>query len=145
MAPAFNFTASDIYGMHLLCGYDTVIRACIESAFVTWIGLLLYEICSLAPNGHVVVWEFLCEATSYTHEPFFQTNYDVGYVMACVIPDFFVSISLVVGSQLRAYLAANYTGYLPMSYCRSRRVVQRNCRAIRQHVEVWSRMGCHAI
>ena len=35
--------------------YDTIVRACIESALVTWVGLLLYEICSLAPNGHVVV------------------------------------------------------------------------------------------
>jgi acid phosphatase len=26
MAPAFNFTPSDIYAMHLLCGYETVIR-----------------------------------------------------------------------------------------------------------------------
>ncbi|KAH9934570.1 uncharacterized protein BXZ73DRAFT_20820, partial [Epithele typhae] len=59
--------------------YETVIRACIESAFVTWVGLLLYEICSLAPNGHVV------------------TNYDVGYVMACVIPVFFgISQCLIV-------------------------------------------------
>ncbi|CAL1702361.1 unnamed protein product [Somion occarium] len=59
--------------------YETVIRACVESALVTWIGLLVYEICSLAPNGHVV------------------TNYDVGYVMACVIPVFFgISQCLIV-------------------------------------------------
>ncbi|KAI0724366.1 hypothetical protein C8T65DRAFT_563789 [Cerioporus squamosus] len=59
--------------------YETVLRACVESAVVTWIGLLLYEICSLAPNGHVV------------------TNYDVGYVMACVLPVFFgISQCLIV-------------------------------------------------
>ncbi|RPD81809.1 hypothetical protein L226DRAFT_518066 [Lentinus tigrinus ALCF2SS1-7] len=59
--------------------YETVLRASVESAFVTWIGLLLYEICSLAPNGHVV------------------TNYDVGYVMACVLPVFFgISQCLIV-------------------------------------------------
>ncbi|KAI0768471.1 hypothetical protein BD413DRAFT_126095 [Trametes elegans] len=59
--------------------YRTILQACIESALVTWIGLLLYEICSLAPNGHVV------------------TNYDVGYVMACVLPVFFgISQCLIV-------------------------------------------------
>ncbi|KAI1797703.1 hypothetical protein LXA43DRAFT_1088782 [Ganoderma leucocontextum] len=59
--------------------YQTVLRACIESAFVTWVGLLLYEICSLAPNGRVV------------------TNLDVGFVMASVIPVFFgISQCLIV-------------------------------------------------
>ncbi|KAM5538212.1 hypothetical protein V8D89_008099 [Ganoderma adspersum] len=59
--------------------YETVLRACIESAFVTWVGLLLYEISSLAPNGRVV------------------TNLDVGFVMASVIPVFFgISQCLIV-------------------------------------------------
>ncbi|KAI0690557.1 hypothetical protein C8T65DRAFT_587817 [Cerioporus squamosus] len=84
--------------------YDTIIRACIESALVTWVGLLLYEICSLAPNGHVV------------------TNYDVGYVMASVIPVFFgISQCLIVvrialtnefGSQKRLQSQSGLSSHL---------------------------------
>ncbi|KZV93245.1 hypothetical protein EXIGLDRAFT_768255 [Exidia glandulosa HHB12029] len=48
-----------------------VVRALIESATVTWIGLLIYEIASLAPTGGIT------------------TNYDVGYVMASILPVFF--------------------------------------------------------
>ncbi|KAI0651665.1 hypothetical protein C8Q79DRAFT_50037 [Trametes meyenii] len=59
--------------------YETVIRACIESALVTWVGLLLYEICSLAPTGHIVA------------------RYDVGYVVSAVLPVFFgISQCLIV-------------------------------------------------
>ena len=35
--------------------YNTAIRAMIESAFVTWLGILILEITSLAPTGHVTV------------------------------------------------------------------------------------------
>jgi len=35
--------------------YNTAIRAMIESAFVTWFGILILEITSLAPTGHVTV------------------------------------------------------------------------------------------
>ena len=35
--------------------YGTVVEAIVESAFVTWIGLLLYEICLFAPTGHITV------------------------------------------------------------------------------------------
>lgn len=35
--------------------YATVLRAFIESALATWIGILLFEIASLAPEGHVTV------------------------------------------------------------------------------------------
>ena len=49
--------------------YETVLRACIESALVTWIGLLLYEICSLAPNGHVVV-RMLIMNPAYSSSPY---------------------------------------------------------------------------
>ncbi|KAI0336005.1 hypothetical protein GY45DRAFT_1430191 [Cubamyces sp. BRFM 1775] len=71
------FSVSQPHGQ--LRTYKTVLRACIESALVTWIGLLLYEICSLAPEGHVV------------------TNYDVGFVMASVLPVFFgISQCLIV-------------------------------------------------
>ena len=55
--------------------YETVLRACIESALVTWIGLLLYEICSLAPNGHVVVRMLICNsASSSSPYPFAFVN-----------------------------------------------------------------------
>jgi len=35
--------------------YANALRAVIESAVVTWIGILLFEIGSLAPLGHVTV------------------------------------------------------------------------------------------
>ena len=35
--------------------YNTAVRAMIESAFVTWLGILILEITSLAPTGHVTV------------------------------------------------------------------------------------------
>ena len=34
---------------------DNGFRAVIESALVTWIGILVYEITSLAPAGHIIV------------------------------------------------------------------------------------------
>ncbi|KAI0342526.1 hypothetical protein BDW22DRAFT_1429352 [Trametopsis cervina] len=55
--------------------YSVIIEALSESAFVTWFGLALFEISSLAPTeGHI-------------------TNaMNFGYVMRCIIPIFFVSI-----------------------------------------------------
>ncbi|KAI9444717.1 hypothetical protein H4582DRAFT_1805927 [Lactarius indigo] len=53
--------------------YDNALRAVIESALVTWIGILIYEITSLAPMGHIT------------------TNLNVGYVMLQIIPVFFAS------------------------------------------------------
>ncbi|KAI9444718.1 hypothetical protein H4582DRAFT_2070483 [Lactarius indigo] len=51
--------------------HNAAIRAMIESAFVTWLGILILEITSLAPTGHVT------------------TALDVGYVMLDIIPIFF--------------------------------------------------------
>jgi hypothetical protein len=41
----------------LVCSrrYGNALRAVIESALVTWIGILIYEITSLAPKGHITV------------------------------------------------------------------------------------------
>ncbi|KAH9044379.1 hypothetical protein EDB85DRAFT_2137904 [Lactarius pseudohatsudake] len=47
------------------------LRAVIESALVTWIGILIYEITSLAPMGYIT------------------TDLNVGYVMLEIIPIFF--------------------------------------------------------
>ncbi|KAI9439090.1 hypothetical protein H4582DRAFT_2128612 [Lactarius indigo] len=58
--------------------YDNALRAVIEAALVTWIGILIYEITSLAPMGHIT------------------TNLNVGYVMLQIIPIFFgISQSLI--------------------------------------------------
>ncbi|TCD61476.1 hypothetical protein EIP91_008393 [Steccherinum ochraceum] len=62
--------------------YATVLRAIIESATVTWIGLLIYEIASLAPEGHVT------------------TNLDVGYVMLDIIPIFFGISQALITARL---------------------------------------------
>jgi len=41
----------------LVCSqtYDNAFRAVIESALVTWVGILIYEITSLAPTGRITV------------------------------------------------------------------------------------------
>jgi hypothetical protein len=51
--------------------YNNALRAVIESALVTWIGILIYEITSLAPKGHIT------------------TDLDAGYVMIQILPIFF--------------------------------------------------------
>lgn len=57
---------------------DNALRAVIESALVTWIGILIYEITSLAPMGYIT------------------TDLNVGYVMLEIIPIFFgISQSLI--------------------------------------------------
>jgi len=53
--------------------YDNALRLVIESALVTWVGILIYEITSFAPTGHIT------------------TDLDVGYVMIQIIPIFFAS------------------------------------------------------
>ncbi|KAN0134269.1 hypothetical protein V8E53_007767 [Lactarius tabidus] len=57
----------------LVCSrrYDNALRAVIEPALVTWIGILIYEITSLAPKGHIT------------------TDLDVGYIMMQILPIFF--------------------------------------------------------
>ena len=94
---------------------------------MTWIGLLLYEICSLAPNGHVVVRNI---STLLSLGPIniciLQTNYDVGYVMASVIPVFFVrttpSHSYILYPCLRP---SSSPGHLPMPHRRPHRAHER--------------------
>lgn len=62
--------------------YNTAIRAMIESAFVTWVGILILEITSLAPTGHV------------------STGLDVGYVMLDIIPIFFGISQTLITARL---------------------------------------------
>ncbi|KAI0771376.1 hypothetical protein BC629DRAFT_1595617 [Irpex lacteus] len=52
--------------------HNTALLAVVESALVTWIGLLMYGIASIAPTGGVT------------------QALNVGFVMACIIPIFFV-------------------------------------------------------
>ncbi|KAH9178624.1 hypothetical protein EDB89DRAFT_961033 [Lactarius sanguifluus] len=76
--------------------YDNALRAVIESALVTWIGILIYEITSLAPMGHIT------------------TDLNVGYVMLEIIPIFFgISQSLITARHglTRETPALESTGY----------------------------------
>ncbi|KAF7793183.1 hypothetical protein EIP86_004292 [Pleurotus ostreatoroseus] len=77
--------------------YAEVLRAIIESSFITWIGLLMYEITSFAPAGRIT------------------TDLNVGYVMGCILPVFFVRIASsdrANGSAecIRAVLASHLQG-----------------------------------
>ncbi|KAH9081562.1 hypothetical protein EDB83DRAFT_2512422 [Lactarius deliciosus] len=71
--------------------YDIALRAVIESALVTWIGILIYEITSLAPMGYIT------------------TDLNVGYVMLEIIPIFFASGFLL--TQLTETPALESTDY----------------------------------
>ncbi|GJE86384.1 hypothetical protein PsYK624_024640 [Phanerochaete sordida] len=51
--------------------YAVFLEAVVESALVTWIGLLLYGVATVAPEGHIT------------------TDKNVGFVMICIIPIFF--------------------------------------------------------
>lgn len=62
--------------------YSTIIKAFVESALVTWIGLLLYEIASLAPTGGITA------------------NFDIGYVMVCITPIFFGISQCLITARL---------------------------------------------
>lgn len=70
--------------------YDDALRAVIESALVTWIGILIYEITSLAPTGHITVRTMSLEFQEILNEGG-QTDLNVGYVMLEIIPIFFAS------------------------------------------------------
>lgn len=72
--------------------YATLIAAIVESGLVTWIGLLLYGITSVAPTGHITVSPSAsCTLLVNLDEFSRQTNMDVGFVMICIVPVFFVS------------------------------------------------------
>jgi len=62
--------------------YMTAIRAVIESAVVTWIGIVLCEIGLLAPTGHVT------------------TDQNMGTVITNIIPDFFGISQCLIAAQL---------------------------------------------
>lgn len=62
--------------------YSTAFEAIIESALITWIGLLLYEITSFAPTGHIT------------------TKLDIGYIMVCITPVFFGISQCLITARL---------------------------------------------
>ena len=70
--------------------YDNTFRAIIESALVTWVGILIYEISSLAPTGHITVRTMRLQLRGILIEGA-QTDLNVGYVMLQIIPIFFAS------------------------------------------------------
>ncbi|KAI0275164.1 hypothetical protein BC834DRAFT_34725 [Gloeopeniophorella convolvens] len=64
--------------MDMVRKHSSTLRAVIDSALVTWVGIIVYEVASLAPTGHVT------------------TDLNVGYVMLNIIPVFFgISQSLI--------------------------------------------------
>lgn len=73
--------------------YAVVIEAIVESALVTWIGFLLYEIAAFAPTGHVAVSPCLSEYR-FMALTVLQNEMNVGYVLVCMTPAYFVSTTL---------------------------------------------------
>jgi hypothetical protein len=71
--------------------YATALRAIVESAVVTWIGILLCEIGMLGPSkGHVTVRPMLFNSRGAA-ERNVQTNENLGDIVLSIIPIFFVS------------------------------------------------------
>ena len=66
----------------------------VESALVTWVGLLLLGIANVAPHGHITV-TILRPPTppSFADIDALQTHMDIGFIMMNIIPVFFVSIT----------------------------------------------------
>ncbi|KAI0763678.1 hypothetical protein BC629DRAFT_971410 [Irpex lacteus] len=62
--------------------YATAVAAIIESALITWVGLLLYGIASLAPTGAIT------------------TAWNIGFVMVCIIPIFFGISQCLITARL---------------------------------------------
>lgn len=62
--------------------YCVIVEAIVESAMVTWVGLLLYEISTFAPTGGVTL------------------NLDIGYVMVCIVPIFFGISQCLITARL---------------------------------------------
>lgn len=83
--------------------YATLIAAIVESGLVTWIGLLLYGITSVAPTGHITV-SFAAFCTLLVNLIDFsrQTNMDAGFVMICIVPVFFVSRKCIPSTEATA-------------------------------------------
>ena len=71
--------------------YYRTLRAIGESYSVTWLGLLMYEIASVAPKGRVTV-RVLRECSLLDTDAREQTDLDVGRVMGTILPTFFVSL-----------------------------------------------------
>ncbi|EKM55547.1 uncharacterized protein PHACADRAFT_256255 [Phanerochaete carnosa HHB-10118-sp] len=81
--------------------YSLVLEAIVESALVTWFGLLFYEIASLAPTGHIT------------------GNFDIGYVTVCITPIYFgisqclitARLALITDSDICARDISGQLGY----------------------------------
>ncbi len=82
--------------------YDNALHAVIESALVTWIGILIYEITSLAPMGHITVRTMRLGLQEVLNEGG-QTDLNVGYVMLQIIPIFFASGFLLTATHANAH------------------------------------------
>ena len=82
--------------------YDNAFRAVIESALVTWVGILVYEITLLAPTGHITVCTMRLELQEILIEGK-QTDHNVGYVMLQIIPIFFASGFLWTATHANAH------------------------------------------
>lgn len=72
--------------------YSTLIASIVESALVTWLGLLVYGIATVAPQGHITVSKYHYLCVIGPRSLCFKTSLDVGFVMTCIIPVFFVSV-----------------------------------------------------
>lgn len=85
--------------------YATVVEAIVESALVTWIGLLLYGISTVAPTGHIT------------------TELDAGFVFSCILPIFFAISQCLITTRLG--LAAESVRSAPTTASGSSRTTHR--------------------
>lgn len=48
-------TTADVFSNKKARQYSTILEAIIESALFTWMGLILYGVTNVAPEGHITV------------------------------------------------------------------------------------------
>lgn len=74
-----------------LTHYRVALEAIVESALVTWFGLLFYVIAASAPTGHYYVSFFTTLYTlSFISFLSVQTRSGVGFIASCILPFIFV-------------------------------------------------------
>lgn len=71
--------------------YSTALEAIVESALVTWVGLLLYEIATFAPTSGVTA------------------NFNIGYIMVCITPIFFGISQCLITARLALKSSETYS------------------------------------
>ncbi|KAI0705826.1 hypothetical protein BC835DRAFT_1409892 [Cytidiella melzeri] len=96
--------------------YHAIVEAIVESAFINFLGILLYEIATFAPTGNV------------------ETDFGVGYVFFCILPMFFgisqclITVRLCLFQDTSPELTLPTTSKLVFAHSQSSSIATRSSR-----------------